>query len=217
MSVVHRVYRAAARRPLRVGPFRVDDTVVPAVLIDPLSDDSPSSEAELAAVIGSLDRAARGLPARPDAQLLGELAQQLTGVGSQQHSVQTAIMCADAPVPPDPSVYWRAIQAHRSSAPLFSPVDQTITPCAFWPFRPAAPVRVSNHVPALVVNASGDINAILPMARAMHRALAGSRMIVLQGARTHGVYLFRGSACVDGAVNAYLNTGILPPRDFSCR
>jgi TAP-like protein len=49
-----------------------------------------------------------------------------------------------------------------------------------------------------------------------HRALAGSRMITLQGVRIHGVYLFRGSACVDNAVNAYLGTGLLPAHDFSC-
>ncbi len=30
------------------------------------------------------------------------------------------------------------------------------------------------------------------------------------------VYLFRGSACVDGAVNAYLNSGVLPAHDTSC-
>ena len=125
-------------------------------------------------------------------------------------------MCADAPVPRSPRVYWRAIQAHRASAPLFSPVDQTITPCAFWPFRPPRPAPIANHVPALVVQASGDINAILSMGRAMHRALAGSRMITLQGVRTHGVYLFRGSACVDSAVNAYLDTGVLPSHDMSC-
>jgi hypothetical protein len=125
-------------------------------------------------------------------------------------------MCDDAPVPRSPRVYWRAIQAHRASAPLFSPVDQTITPCAFWPFRPPRPPKISNHVPALVINASGDINSILSMGRAMHHALAGSRMIILQGVRTHGVYLFRGSACVDGAVNAYLDTGVLPSRDLSC-
>jgi hypothetical protein len=66
------------------------------------------------------------------------------------------------------------------------------------------------------VNAAGDINSILSMGRAMHHALAGSRMITLEGVRTHGVYLFRGSACVDGAVNAYLDTGALPATDISC-
>ena len=165
----------------------------------------------------ALDNAAHGRPAGPEPELRQALARLLTGADSALLSVQTAIMCADAAVPRDPAVYWRAIQAHRASAPLFSPVDQTITPCAFWPYQPkGAPPRVSNHVPALIVNASGDINANLTLARAMHRALAGSRMITLQGVRTHGVYLFRGSACVDGAVNAYLATGVLPARDFSC-
>jgi pimeloyl-ACP methyl ester carboxylesterase len=216
VATVYRIYRAAGRHPLLVGPFRVDDTVVPAVLLDPLSDDSPASSAELAATVAALNRAAHGQPAKPGTALLHALATQLSSAGSALRSAATAIMCDDAPVPRSPRVYWRAIRAHRASAPLFSPVDQTITPCAFWPFRPPRPPRVANHVPALVVQASGDINAILSMGRAMHRALTGSRMITLQGARTHGVYLFRGSACVDGAVNAYLNTGVLPSGDLSC-
>jgi pimeloyl-ACP methyl ester carboxylesterase len=217
LATVYRIYRAAGRHPLRVGPFRVDDTIVPAVLLDPLSDDSPASSAQLGSFVATLNRASHGKPARPGAALLHTLARQLTSAGSALRSAQTAIMCDDAPVPRSPRTYWRAIQAHRSSAPLFSPVDQTITPCAFWPTAPSRPPRVANHVPALVVQASGDINAILSMGRAMHRAMAGSRMITLQGARTHGVYLFRGSACVDDAVNAYLNTGVLPPHDLSCR
>ena len=216
LATVYRIYRAAGRHSLRVGPFRVDDTVVPAVLLDPLSDDSPVNSAELAATVAALNRAAHGRPAKPSTSLLHALARQLTSAGSALRSARTAIMCDDAPVPRSPRVYWRAIQAHRASAPLFSPVDQTITPCAFWPFRPPRPPRVANHVPALVVQASGDINAILSMGRAMHRALAGSRMITLQGVRTHGVYLFRGSACVDTAVNSYLNTGVLPAHDLSC-
>ncbi|HET7015000.1 MAG TPA: alpha/beta fold hydrolase [Streptosporangiaceae bacterium] len=215
-ATVYRIYRTAARHPLRVGPFKVDDTIVPALLLDPLSDDSAASSAELASVVISLNRAAQGKPANPSADLLAAVARQLTSSGSAQRSAQTAIMCADAPVPRNPSVYWKAIAANRASAPLFSPVDQTITPCAFWPFQPPRPARIANHVPALVVNASGDINAILSMGRAMHRALAGSRMITLQGVRTHGVYLFKGSACVDTAVNAYLNTGVLPSADLTC-
>jgi TAP-like protein len=66
------------------------------------------------------------------------------------------------------------------------------------------------------VQAQDDVNSQLPGALAMHRALAGSRMIVLDGARTHGVYLFRGSACVDDTVNAYLESGSLPAADLTC-
>jgi pimeloyl-ACP methyl ester carboxylesterase len=216
VATVYRAYRAAGRHPLQVGPFRVDDTVIPAVLLDPLSDDLPVNQAEMAKAVQSLNRAAHGRPARPDGELRQDLAAELTSAGSALHSAQAAIMCADAPVSRDLARYWRGVQAHRASAPLFSPVDQTITPCAFWPFQVAPAPRVHNNVPALIVNASGDINASLPLARAMHRALTGSRMIVLQHVRTHGVYLLRGSACVNNAVNSYLNSGVLPARDLSC-
>src|SRR5262249_46004482 len=126
VAAVYRVYHAAGHHPLQVGPYRVDDTVIPGLLLDPLSDDSPSSQAELASFVVSLTSAARGKPAHPDAELLSDVADQLTGSGSALHSAQTAIMCADAPVPHKPRTYWREIRAHRASAPLFSPVDQTI-------------------------------------------------------------------------------------------
>jgi pimeloyl-ACP methyl ester carboxylesterase len=216
LSTVYGVYRAAGRHPLKVGPFAVDDTVIPAVLLDPLSDDQPANSAALAAGVQALNRAAHGRPARAPDDLLAAVAQQLTGVGSALHSEQTAIMCADAAVPRNPAVYWRAIQAHRASAPLFSPVDQTITPCAFWPFRPGPVPVVANSVPALIVNASGDINANVSLARALHRDLTASKLIVLAHARTHGVYLFRGDACVDGTVNRYLDSGVLPATDMTC-
>jgi pimeloyl-ACP methyl ester carboxylesterase len=216
VATVYRAYRAASHHALRIGPFRVDDTVIPGVLLDPLSDDLPVNEAEMAKAVQSLNRAVHGQAARPDAELRQDLAAELTSSGSALHSAQAAIMCDDAPVSRDVASYWRGVQAHRASAPLFSPVDQTVTPCAFWPFQVAPAPRVHNSVPALIVNASGDINAALPLAQAMHRALTASRMIVMQHIRTHGVYLLRGSACVNNAVNSYLNTGVLPHRDFSC-
>ena len=39
LSTVERVYRASARHPLRVGRYLVDDTVVPGLLLNPLSDE----------------------------------------------------------------------------------------------------------------------------------------------------------------------------------
>jgi TAP-like protein len=41
-------------------------------------------------------------------------------------------------------------------------------------------------------------------------------MITLDGVRTHGVYLFNGNPCLDGAVNAYLATGFPPAGDLTC-
>jgi pimeloyl-ACP methyl ester carboxylesterase len=192
----------------------LDDTAVPAVIVDPLIDDTLNGD--LAATVVQLDKAANGQPAEPTEAITETATSLLTGDQSAVHSAQTAIMCADAAVSRDPQWYWRDIQGHRADSPIFEPMARGITPCAFGP-RPVAPApRIGNRVPALIVQAQDDINSQLPGAEAMHRALAGSRMIVLNGARTHGVYLFRGSACVDDTVNAYLESGNLPGADVTC-
>lgn len=217
LSTVDRVYQASARHPLRVGRYLVDDTVVPGLLLNPLSDDADSNQAELATFVQVLARAVSDGAATPTPELDRALAGVLTGVDSAFHSGQTAIMCADAPVRRDPASYWRRIQAIRARHPLFGPVDRTISPCAFWPADPQQPpVRVHNDVPALIVHADGDINATPELNLAMHRALTRSRLITLRGVRTHGVYLFAAASCVDDTVNAYLRTGTLPAQDLTC-
>jgi len=217
LGTVHRVYRAAARMPLRVGPYLVDDTLVPGVIVNLLTDDSAASALELAATVQVLVRAADTGGAEPTPALATALAGQLTGRDSALRSAATAVQCGDSPVSRDVEDYWRDVQAARAEAPLFGPLGSNISPCAFWPDPPRQrPIRIRNGVPALVVQAAGDVNAILEMGRAMHRALGGSRMITLAGARDHGVYLFRGSGCVDAAVNAYLDTGNLPAADLTC-
>jgi pimeloyl-ACP methyl ester carboxylesterase len=220
LSTVQRIYQVSARYGLRVGSYRVDDSTVAGVLINPLSDDSTASNVQLASYVQVLNQAAIHGSARPTPDLAASLASLLTGVNSAQHSAETAILCDDASVPRAPQWYWRDIQAHRADEPLFGPMDRTITPCAFWPATPgattAAAVRVHNSVPALVVGASGDINSIYPGQLAMHRALTASRMITLANVRTHGVYALWGSACVDNAVNAYFRTDALPTHDLVC-
>jgi pimeloyl-ACP methyl ester carboxylesterase len=214
LATVDHVYAAAARHPLAVGPYALDGTVVPAVIADLLADDGDNGN--LAITMGELAKAAAGQPALPTDAITAAATSLLTGDDSAVHSAQTAIMCADAAVPRDPNFYWRDVQAHRAGSPIFEPMARTITPCAFAPPPVEAAPRVGNGVPALIVQAEKDINAQLPMGQAMHRVLTGSRMIVLAGARTHGVYLFRGSACVDDQVNAYLTSGELPRADLVC-
>ena len=200
-----------------MGQYRVDDTAVPALLLDPLSDDGEDDNAELAARVQVLAQAATTGTAQPTPELADALAGLLTGANSAKQGAMAAIMCADAAVPRDPDWYRRDIESHRAEALLFGPVNRNITPCAFWPTDSAKPpVPVHNGVPALVVAAAGDIGAILELGQAMHRALTGSRMITLEGVRTHGVYLFKGGACVDDTVNAYLRSGTLPARDLTC-
>ncbi|RZU52359.1 alpha/beta hydrolase family protein [Krasilnikovia cinnamomea] len=217
LGTVDRVYLAAARRPLRVGRYSVDDTVIPGVIANLLVDDSAESGGELAATLRVLVRAADTGRAEPTPALATTLAGQLTGRDSALRSASTAVQCGDAPVSRDVEAYWRGAEAARAGASLFGPLGATITPCAFWPRPPRErPIRIRNGVPALIVQAAGDVNSVLEMGQAMHRALGGSRMITLEGARDHGVYLFRGSACVDAAVNGYLTSGDLPAADLTC-
>jgi pimeloyl-ACP methyl ester carboxylesterase len=217
LSTVHRVYLSAARRPLRVGPYLVDDTVIPGLIVNLLTDDSEESAFELAATVRVLVQAADTGNAEPTPALATSLAGQLTGRDSAQRSAATAVQCGDSPVSRDVEEYWRDIEERRDEAPLFGPLGSNITPCAFWPNPPRErPIRIRNSVPALVVQAAGDVNAILELGQAMHQDLSGSRMITLAGARDHGVYLLRGNSCVDAAVNAYLDTGNLPAADLTC-
>jgi pimeloyl-ACP methyl ester carboxylesterase len=213
-ALIDRIYRTSADHPLPIGRFQVDDTVVPALLVDPLSDDGEASNRQLARFVRTLADALAGQTVEPDPDLDGVLAGILTGATSKLHNGLTAISCADQRVPQDIEWYWRDLQRRRAEAPLFGGLNR-ISPCIFLPANPES-LTIRNSVPALIVHADGDIGATAELNQAMHRALTGSRMITLDHVRTHGVYLFRGAACVDDAVNAYLNTGVLPTADRHC-
>lgn len=209
--------RAAARTPLRVGPYTVDDTLVPALVFSGLYDDRDAANAELAATLRVLHRAAVDGSAEPTPALAEQLAFITTGGDSHYGSVQAAIVCADRAAPRDPGTYRRDIEAHRRDEPLFAPLIRNLGPCAFWPTAPRErPTDVRNRVPALVVQSTGDPATTYDAGKAMHRAMAGSRMLTLDGARIHAVYAHYGNACVDGHVNAYLRDGVLPARNLTC-
>jgi len=218
LARVDRINQSSARRPLRVGAYSVDSHVVPYLLFLHLYDDLAETYADLAAQLRVLDAAARGEPATPTPSLEKFLAGLFTGAGYATDRAGTAVLCADRAVPRDPDGYFRDIEAHRDDEPLFGPLTRNITPCAFWPVRPAeATTTIRTSAPALIVGADGDPAAPYPGQQAMHRALAGSRMVTLRGRFAHGQYLAAGDACVDGTVNRYLIDGVLPPaRDTDC-
>ncbi|MEV6601110.1 alpha/beta fold hydrolase [Actinoplanes sp. NPDC051346] len=217
LRTANRVYLAAARTSLRVGPYSVDDTVIPGVIANLLVDDSEENSLELAATLRVLVRAADTGSAEPTPALATTLAGHLTGRDSAQRSAATAVLCGDSQRPRNVKAHWRDVEAARAEAPMFGPLSSNITPCTFWPHQPRErPARINTGVPALIVQAAGDVQATVEMGQAMHRSLTGSRMITLAAARDHGVYLFRGSECVDTAVNTYLVTGDLPAADLTC-
>jgi pimeloyl-ACP methyl ester carboxylesterase len=217
LATVDRVNEAAVRRPLRIGTYQVDTHVLPYFLFASLVDDSPEAYAAFATDVRVLDEAANGATVEPTPSLERFLAGVLTGAGAATDRAGTPILCADRAVSHDPDAYFRDIEAHRADEPLFGPLLRNISPCAFWPIRPAEPpTTVDNGVPTLMVGASGDPVAPYTGQRAMHRALTGSRLVTLSGAFRHGVYVNAGNACIDDAVNRYLVDGLLPRADSTC-
>nr|WP_234021682.1 alpha/beta hydrolase [Streptomyces sp. 351MFTsu5.1] len=216
LANVDHVQAAAARTPLRLGEYRVDEHLVPLVVFNGLSQDNDSAYGDLAQGVQDLLRAAQGRQVTPSPWLAGALAFMLTGSDSPYGSVQTAILCGDAAAPRDPEVYWRDVQRARERDPLFGPVTYNINPCAFWDPPRERPTSIRADLPALLVNATGDPRTTYDGATAVHRTWRSSRLVTLRGADQHAVYGVYGSPCVDTTVNAYLATGRLPAKDLTC-
>lgn len=222
LATVRGVAEASGRAPLTLGTgadtFRLDDTQVPWLLFGPLGDDGDENRAFLADAVKMLKVAADGRPTGPlSADLAGLLRQAFTGVDSAPASAQMAILCADGTAPRDPEVYWRAIEASRAAHPIFGPALSNLNPCAFWERPRERRTEVRHDMPALIVSATGDPRTPHPGAVALHELLPSSRLMTLEGVNSHGLYGFYGNACVDEAVNAYLDSGRLPQADFTCR
>ncbi|GAA2155000.1 hypothetical protein GCM10009727_62530 [Actinomadura napierensis] len=218
LAKVRGIVEASARKPLEVGRYRVDDSLVPVVIFDDLGTDEDSARAVLADSVRVFGEAAAGRPANPTKDLDEELGFLLNGDESLYGSGQSAIICGDAAARRDPESYWRAVQRHRGTSPVFGPLTQGVNPCAFWPTAPREPLtEVGGRLPALMVAATGDTRTIYPESRALHGLLPGSRLITLRGADVHAPYQ-RGykNDCVTGQVNDYLLTGRLPARDLTC-
>ncbi|QXJ20001.1 alpha/beta fold hydrolase [Actinomadura graeca] len=217
LATVRGVVRASAREPLRVGRHRVDDGIVPVVLFIDLGTDEDAARGALAETVRVFRKAAAEGSAEPAKALDEELTYLLTGAESRDGSGQVAILCGDETLPRDPEVYWRDIQAHRKDSPFFSALTYNVNPCVFWPGEPRQePAEVGGRLPALMVAATGDTRTDYASNVGLHRLLEGSRMITLE-ANVHAPYQ-RGypNQCVNGRVNGYLATGVLPARDLTC-
>ncbi|MFD5093555.1 alpha/beta hydrolase [Amycolatopsis thailandensis] len=217
LATVGRIARAASREPLRVGGHRIDAAMIPGLLLT--VDDSDAFYAEFSAQVVVLRDASRGLAVTPTPTQEWKLSLYTDPdvEPSFGFSATVANQCADRAASRDPESYYRDIQAHLAAEPLFGPLARHITPCAFWPVSPTeAPVPIGDDRPALLVGASGD--PVTPYAGqlALRRALSGSRMVTLDGAFRHGVYLFDRTPCVTETVESYLLGGALPRTDVTC-
>ena len=96
LDTVHRVYAASARRPLTVGRYAVDDTLVPALITTPLTEDTENGE--LARLCGSsVGQPTVHPPSRPRRWPRRWPAWSTVGLGD--HTAQTAILCGDPACP----------------------------------------------------------------------------------------------------------------------
>ncbi|MEV4257461.1 alpha/beta fold hydrolase [Spirillospora sp. NPDC049652] len=216
LATIRRVIAAAARSPLPVGPYKVDDSTVPTVLFNLLSDDRDEQRAALATAVADLNRAARGVHVPATGALADSLKFILTGEESVYGSGQAAILCSDAPAPRDPEVYRRDVQRERSVHPVFGPLGANITPCAFWPSPRESATRVRTTLPSLLIGATGDTRTVYAGSLALHRDLQGSRLTTIK-ADVHAPYQASyGNTCLTRTVDAYLLTNRLPTTDTTC-
>ncbi|MGX2998798.1 alpha/beta fold hydrolase [Streptomyces sp. JNUCC 64] len=217
VETVEGLQRTAARKPLTVGGYTVDEHLVPLLVFMGLGQDNEGAREAFAHTVRDLRRAAAGEAVRPSPALAAQLRFLLTADDSHYGSAQTAILCGDRAAPRDPERYWRDVRRAAKRDPLLGPFSVNINPCAFWRTPDEAPTRIRDDFPALLVNSTGDPRTTHANARTVRAQWPGSRLVTLSGSTQHAVYAFFGSACVDRRVNDYLATGELPATDRVCR
>ncbi|GAA0936711.1 alpha/beta hydrolase [Nonomuraea longicatena] len=211
---VERLIEQAAKTPIRIGGYLLDEHFLPILLFTQLTD--ARRDAALAARVRQLADAAEGKQVVPSPELEAELSFMLKGK-PEEWSVQAAVICGDAAVPRDPEVYWRAMRRSKASQPVFGGYANGITACAFWP-KPVEPrTVVRNDVPALIVQTTHDTRTAYAEGKALRRAMSASRLVTLKDVRMHGVFGLLPNACVQKAVNTYFADGTLPAADLTCR
>ncbi|MFF4160650.1 alpha/beta fold hydrolase [Streptomyces sp. NPDC001678] len=217
LATVARITAAATHRPLRVGDYLLDEHVVPVLFYGVLGSDTEATDAQIAVMTGTLRTAATTGQAEPDPGLAELLPSLLSAQDSAYASAQTAFLCADTPGPHDAEAFWHAVQHSRQRHPLFGPLLNNTTPCAFWAPPRERPTVIGGDTAALMVNATGDPRVPYDEAQAMRTRWPSSRMITVSDSFRHAVYgTDYGNACVNDAVNAYLASGDLPPADLQC-
>ncbi|WP_280384410.1 alpha/beta hydrolase [Nocardia wallacei] len=210
-ATVEDLIAAAAREPIVLDGFRIDDHWLPFLLHNLLN--SFRSNQALADSIREIADAAGGPPTTARTPRLQAL---LEALRDEENSELAYIACGDAAAPEDPAWYWTNIEASRASQPVFGAMADNIQPCAFWP-RPAEPATVvRNAVPALILAATGDPRTPYAHGVRLHEHLTASRLATLQDVRIHMTFRPDLSTCINDTINGYLATGALPATDITC-
>ncbi len=130
----------------------------------------------------------------------------------------TAITCLDRPVDASPEAMALDAAQLAQRSPTFGPsMAYGAVQCSVWPVSPTrvpAPVTAAGAAPILVVGTTNDPATPYVWAQSLATQLASGRLLTWDG-QGHTAYR-RGSACVDGAVDAYLLDAVLPGQGATC-
>ncbi|MFD3694873.1 alpha/beta hydrolase [Streptomyces sp. NPDC058646] len=188
--------------------------------------------AQATRVIVAVKAAAEGTP-QPDPSGVAEVKRLLTtgtgapapadGAGPElpadnSTAVFLAVACGDTGNwPRYTEQYERDAARDKAAYPLYGDFVSNVMPCAFWqrPVEAATPMRTRANV--LTVQNEWDSQTPLVSGQGLHRALKGSRMVLVEGGEGHGVYLADPNSCANEHVNAYLATGRLPAGNVTCQ
>lgn len=210
-ATIEQLIRTAARTPIVIDDFAVDDHWLPFVLHGMLMNFRLNDA--LAQTLREIADAAGGPPAKARTPRLAAI---LTALRDGENSTLAQIACGDAGVPRDPGWYWRTIEENRATQPVFGAMASNIQPCAFWPGPVEAPTVVRNAVPALIVQSTGDPRTPYRHAQRLHQQLSASKLVTLRDVRIHLTFRPDLSSCVNDAINAYFAAGTLPDTDVDC-
>lgn len=136
---------------------------------------------------------------------------------SNQAAANAAVNCLDLPDVTSVAGIEAQLPAYRQASPLFgAAIAWSNLACAYWPVRPTgAPHAITPRgAPTiLVVGTTRDPATPYQWAQRLAAQLPGA--LLTYDGDGHTAYR-RGSACVDGAVDAYLLRGTLPARGLTC-
>ena len=134
-----------------------------------------------------------------------------TAANENGYAVYLAVECRDAPWPRD-WAQWHAdsVQANSDARFMAWPNAWYNAPCAFWPVRGTATVRLGARdlPPALFIQSKRDAATPYEGALRMRALFPNASLLTVPGGN-HGVSL-NGNACVDHRLAAYLLDGKLP-------
>jgi pimeloyl-ACP methyl ester carboxylesterase len=132
-----------------------------------------------------------------------------------EFAVYNAVQCSDVNWPRSFSFWTTDTERIYRTAP-FQAWDNAWfnAACAFWPVQgPAKPLQIKGAGLPGILMLQGTLDPATPYAGAQnaHKLLPSARMVVVEGGGNHGQSLEQPSdSCVQGYLNAYLGTGVLP-------